>query len=124
MYILNETDQNLQVVLIGAVAANQLQCTVVYHEEIPTERRDIRLFTTLNDTNNTTDVTILAAPTLINYVRVIKGITIYNKDTASATVVVKLDDNGTETIFIRRTLTTLQTLHYEDGVGWQIIATA
>ena len=51
-------------------------------------------------------------------VKDINFISIYNTDTASVTVTVCVDDNGTNRLLIKATLGTLESLYYEDGRGW------
>jgi hypothetical protein len=113
---------SLQIVLAGAVAANQLEVHVDYVDWNPqgvkTPPAPYRVAT-----NNTTDVVILAAP-VANPVREPIEVNVYNKDTASATVIIKTDDGTTEFIIERRTLTTLQTLNWKTNTTWTVIATS
>ena len=105
----------LEAVLAGAVSANQPEVVVDYMdynpEGMPTKPATFRVAL-----NSSTDVTILAAPS-VGFVREPMRISIYNKDTASVTVTVKTDD-GTERILIKATLLTLETLNWEKGLGW------
>jgi hypothetical protein len=64
--------------------------------------------------NSTTPVTICPAPPS-GTTRYVETINIYNKDTASVTVQVNIDDGGTDFILLKKTLATLETLTYEDG---------
>jgi hypothetical protein len=64
-------------------------------------------------TNSTTDVTVVSSPGASEQ-KLIRNITVYNADTVSATVILKLDDGGTERILVRATLATLETLNYTD----------
>ena len=121
MIVLDTTTRKLQAVLGGAVAANQPQATVVYYEKTPKQVDTTKMFTKATNLNSTTDVDILAAPGEINNIRYIKNLTVYNLDTASVSVIIKMDDGGTETILVRQTLLTLESLHYEDGAGWQVL---
>ena len=121
MIILDLTTRKLEIVLAGAVTANQLQITVTYFDQTPKQSDLTKIFTAVSASNSTTDATILAAPPEINVIRNVKTITVYNKDTASATPTIKIDDSGTETILVKQVLLTTETLHYEDGSGWQII---
>lgn len=115
--ILDSTLLNLQAVLVGAVSANQPECHVDYiqwnSEGVPTKPRTFR--TALN---STTDVNILAAPATATFILEPIAVSIYNKDTASVTVIVKTDDATTERIIVKATLLTLETLCYEKGRGW------
>ena len=116
MIRLNATTKVLQVVLGGAVSANQPQLVASWVDQ--NQQNDLTQgWQTETVANSTTDVTLVAAPPQ-NFVRNIDSVFIYNADTASATAIVKIDDGGTERILVRRTLLTLQTLAYEHGVGW------
>lgn len=53
--------------------------------------------------NGSTDVTVVPAPTGSNR-RVIKGITIFNGDTAAVTVLIKYDNNATQRTLVKVTL--------------------
>lgn len=118
MIVLSQTTDNLQVVLDGAITTNQLECMVSWRDRTSTTFTADRTVTT---TNNTTDVTIAAAPAASTQ-RVIDFISIYNKDTVNAVVTVKLDDNGTEYILCKVTLATTERLQYQEGVGFQVFA--
>jgi microcystin-dependent protein len=105
-----------QVVLAGAVAANQPEAHVEYRDWNPQgETTKPALFRTA--ANSTTDVTILAAPNQ-GFIREVLRCSIYNKDTASVTVTVKTDDGTTERIICKAVLLTLETLNFEMGRGW------
>jgi hypothetical protein len=53
--------------------------------------------------NGSSDVTVVPAPTGLNR-RVIKGITIFNGDTAAVTVLIKYDNNATQRTLVKVTL--------------------
>lgn len=117
MIVLTATTDKIQAVLGGAVTANQLQCFSSW--------RDITTSTytpgrTLVNTNNTTDVDIVGAPGSSTQ-RVVDHISIYNPDTAAATVTVKFDANGTEYILEKVQLQTLEKLEYTNDGGWRVI---
>jgi len=118
MIVLSQTTDNLQVVLGGAITTNQLECMVSWRDRTSTTFTADRTVTT---TNNTTDVTIAAAPAASTQ-RVIDFISIYNKDIVNAVVTVKLDANGTEYILCKVTLATTERLQYQEGVGFQVFA--
>ena len=118
MIILSETTDNLQVVLGGSITTNQLQCFTSWRDR--TSSTFVAGRTVIN-TNNTTDVTIAAAPGASTQ-RVVDFITIYNRDTVNATVTIKLDANGTEYILFRVTLATGEFIQYQEGVGFNVIA--
>lgn len=119
MIILTEATDNLQIVLGGSVAANQLNCVSSWRDITASAYTPGR---TLVNTNNTTDVNIVPAPSSAQ--RVVDFISIYNADTANATVTIKHDANGTEYILCKIVLGTLERLEYIDGQGFKIFTSA
>jgi len=118
MIVLSQTTDNLQVVLGGAITTNQLECMTSWRDRTSTTFEANR---TVIATNNTTDVTIAAAPAASTQ-RIIDFVSIYNKDTVNAVVTVKLDANGTAYILCKVTLATTERLQYQEGVGFQVFA--
>lgn len=116
MLVLTATTDHLQVVLAGAITTNQLQCFCCWRDITTTAYTPGR---TQSVTNNTTDVDLVAPPASSTQ-RVIDRVNIYNADTVAATVTVKIDLNATESILIKPTLQSGETLIYEDGLGWSI----
>lgn len=117
-----DTTLKMEAVLAGAVAANQLDVHVSYVDWNKSGvKTNPAMFRAVS--NDTTDVTILAAPVL-NPIREVLRVSVYNKDTASATVTVKTDDGTTERIVTKVTLATLETLNFEKGKGWYSISAA
>ena len=122
MIYLDSTTRVLQAVLAGAVTANQLEVTTFFFDYLPQSTTTLRRGATkVTATNSTTDVTIVAAPAVNGIIRNIHTIFIQNKDTASATVTVKLDDSGTETLFVKQALAVGESLVYEDQNGWSVL---
>jgi len=117
--LINTTD-NLQVVLAGAVTANQLQCSVFWVDVTETTYIPGR---SLAVTNSTTDVNIVAAPAASTQ-RLIDYIAIYNADTVNATVTVKIDASGTEYILFRGIIATGEVLQYNDKDGFKVMTIA
>lgn len=108
-----DTATRLEIVLSGAVAADQPEVHVWYvdynkenHTVLPAMYRTA--------TNNTTDVIILPAP-INNPRRRIVSISVYNKDSAAVTVTIKTDDGTTERIILKKQLQTTETLFYYDN---------
>jgi len=119
MLILTETTDNLQVVLDGNVTANQLQCFASYRDITTTAYTPGRIGV---NTNNTTDVNLVPAPASSTQ-RVIDFISVFNADTVSATVTIKLDANGTESIIWKGILQTGEKLQYTDDRGFSVLDT-
>ena len=105
LFVLDSTTKTLKVNLTAAPAAANPEFTVAYADSNGT------IFTegsTDGVLNGTTDVTLVSAPPS-GYRRIIKSMSIYNKDTASVTVNLKYDNNGTQRIAQRIPLATTET---------------
>lgn len=118
MIILSETTDNLQIVLGGSITTNQLECYTSWRDRTSTTFVAGR---TVVNTNNTTDVTIAAAPAASTQ-RVIDYISVYNDDTVNATVTIKIDANGTEYILFKVSLAPTEKIEYHEGQGFKVIA--
>lgn len=114
------TGTKLEAVLAGAVAANQPQVTVDYIDWATTGEptNPIQFRSILNSAS---DVTILAAPTNAVAREPIR-VSIFNNDTATVTVTVKTDDGTTERSDRQAALATKETLAFEKGRGWYVMA--
>lgn len=119
MIILSETTDNVQVVLGGSVATNQLQCVTSWRDRTTTTFTPGR---TLSVTNDTTDVNIVPAPAASTQ-RIIDFISVYNSDTDDMTVTIKIDANGTEYIIWRDVLSPGDTVRYIEGAGFNVFRT-
>src|SRR3990167_756330 len=120
MLILDATTKSIEIDLNGAVATNELDVTTHYTDITTTAYTPGNTRTV---TNGTTAVTIVAAPAASTQ-RHIETISVYNKDTASATVTIQENDNSTLGIIRKHTLLTLEHLEYEAGKGWQVFTAA
>jgi len=65
--------------------------------------------------NGATDVEMVAAPSA-SVQRMVNYITVYNKDTAAATVTVKLVDGGVDRIIVKQVLAADDTLEMTDTI--------
>lgn len=119
MLILTETTDNLQIVLGGSVAANQLQCMSSWRDITTTGFTPGR---TVVNSNNTTDVNIVPAPNSSTQ-RVVDFLSIYNADTADAAVTIKLDANGTEYIIWKDVLNPGDVVRFIEGAGFNVYRT-
>lgn len=121
---LDSTTLKLEAVLGGSVSTTQPVFHVFYYD-IPSQTKngneEYRGATNRGALNNTTDVTLCAAPGQVGTTRVITQVNLHNADTASVTVTIKTDDGTTERTLIKITLTTLQTLTYSRKTGWVVI---
>ena len=118
MIVVDISGKTLEVVLGGAVAATQLPFVVNYTNTSREGRKSIG--SQHGTTNNTTAVAILGAPASGGR-REAESISVYNVDTASATVTIRINDNGTTRIIAKVTLTTLDHLMYTAAAGWFVI---
>lgn len=114
MIRLDTTTRTLQALLSGSVTTNQLNTTTSYSDATSGSFTGA---TTVINTNNTTAVTLAAAPTA-SVVRTIDSVNIFNADTVSQTVTIRYNDNGTFYPIVRSTLLTGETLGYTHGFGW------
>lgn len=112
---LTTTNDKLQIVLSGAVTTNQLQCVTSYKIFTTSATTDGKLAV---NTNNTTDVDLAGAPSS-GEVYDIQNINIFNNDTVSATVTIKLDVSGTETILYKGVVGVNDVISWSGEGGWQ-----
>lgn len=118
MIVLDTTTDNLQAVLGGSVTTNQLRCYAAWRDITTTGYTPGR---TVTNTNNTTDVNVVPGPGASTQ-RVADYVSIYNSDTVSQVVTLKLDANGTEYTMWSGTLATGERLEYVDGSGFRVMA--
>jgi len=116
MLILTTVNDNLQVVLSGAVTTRQLNCLSSWRDITTTTFTPGR---TPVNTNNTTDVNIVTAPAASTQ-RVVDFLSIYNADTVTQTITVKLDVSGTEYVLWKGNVASGNTLMYVDGNGFSV----
>ena len=117
MLILDSTLKSIELILSGAVTANQLPFVASYIDVT-----SITYVPNSNDgiSNNAIAVTIIAAPAASTQ-RQVKLITIHNADTVSATITLRLNNNGTFRTICKVVLSTLSQLIYTDGEGFRVI---
>lgn len=117
MLILANTTDAIEVALGATVTTNQLECVATWRDVTSSAFTPGR---TRINTNNTSDVDVITGPSA-STARVVDYVSIYNNDTVSATVTVKYDENGTESILAKVTLLTGERLEYVDGVGFRTL---
>jgi hypothetical protein len=116
------TTQKLQAVLGGSSSSTGAHINVSWYDE-NIEGVDTKQGAKQTTSNNTTDVDICLAPQQ-SFIRNIEYISVYNADTITATVTIKIDDGGTETILVRAALATLEGLYYDNQSGWYALTSA
>lgn len=112
---LTTTNDKIQIVLGGAITTNQLQCLTTWKVYTTTTTTDGKRAT---DTNSTTDVDLAGAPAS-GETYDIQNINVYNKDTVSATVIIKLDVSGTETILYKGVVGVNDVISWTAEGGWK-----
>jgi hypothetical protein len=117
MLILGTTTDKIQVTLSNVVTTNQLDCVATY-KDITTSAYSGSA-PILVTTNNTTAVDLVPAPAS-NTQRIVDFISIYNNDTANATVTVRINRNNSIGVLFKCTLKTSESLVYSEGAGWNI----
>lgn len=105
MYVLDSTSKTLVVNLTAAILSNNPEFTVSYAD---TTTNNVVEGSNEGALNGTTDVTIVGAPAAGTR-RIVRYITIYNKDTAAITFNLKYNSNGTHRQVARITLLTGET---------------
>ena len=125
MIYLDNTTRKLQAFLAGAAATTNPTVTVMYKDWTPqTDGDGVALissgkpqFTVLA---GATETDICAAPNQ-GYTREISMVNVFNADTTNVTLTICIDDDGTNRIQLKKVLATLETLCYENGVGWFVL---
>ncbi len=118
--ILDTTTRSLEVLLAGSVTANQLQIVASW-TDLATGSATSGATPSL--TNNTTAVTVVAAPSSGTQ-RNVYAVSIFNADTVAATATVRYNDNGTYYKIVTVTIQPGHTLNYTDVNSWQILTSA
>lgn len=112
-------DLTLEAVLGGAVVANQPEFHVDYvlwnKDGLRSKPASYR-----GALNSASDVTLLAAPQ-VGFIAEVMGVSIYNKDSVSATVTVKTTDGSTDRIRVVQALSAGETLVWTPITGWSVI---
>lgn len=111
---LDSSTRTLQAILAGAVSTTNPDVVVSYTDTSNRVENPLGSETQCSSTNGANAVTILDAPDK-NTLREVDSITLHNRDTATVTATIRLDDAGTAKILIRAALLTGETLHYAKG---------
>jgi hypothetical protein len=116
MIVLSSVTDNLQVIL-GEAHSTPPQCFASWRDR--TDTSFIAGRTGIN-TNGANDVNLVAGPS--SGQRIVDFFTIFNGDVVSAVTTVKLDANSTEFILFKCTLAASETLVFQEGVGFHVLA--
>lgn len=120
MLILNSTTDKIQVVLGSTVSTTQLRCFASYRDTTSTTIVPVRNAT---NTNNSTAVDLVGSPASSTQ-RVVDYISIYNTDSANATVTLRFNDNGTTYELLVVALGSAERLEYQEGQGFKVFTNA
>ena len=119
MILLDATTKSLQVILGGAVTTTELPIVAAYADVSQTTFAVSAISETDTATTGGTAVTAVAAPSASTS-RKVALVTVYNADSVSAAVTVRVNNNGTFRILVKATLAVGSTLQYADGAGWSV----
>ena len=120
MIVLDATD-SLKAQLGGAVTTNELPIVASYVDVAAPDTYDPNSAHTL--TTGAAAVTAVAAPAA-GKKRQVKFLSVFNKDTVSATVTLLFDRSATARELVKIVLAVSSTLVYTDGEGFRVINTA
>ena len=123
MIRLDSTTKTIVAKLSGAVTTTQPDYNSSWDDIRALPTRDIIPGSTDGLLNDTSYVTIAAAPAA-SYYRNIKYVSIYNADTVTVQATVYLDNNGTKRALITATLEPGYALIYNDGYSWTVMSDA
>ena len=118
MIVLGLDTTSLEMYLGGAVTTNELDWTVNYVQEYYTVGI-VAETTNTGVSNGTTDVSMVAAP-IPGARRIIRALSVYNKDTAAATVTIQINITTADRVIVKHALAAGETLHYESNQGWYV----
>ena len=120
MIALDATTDSLEVDLTGAVTTNQLPFVAAYVDVSQSTFAMTASAGNDGTTNNTTAVTLVAAPGASTS-RILKYLSIKNSDTVATELWVQLNANATLREIWKGTLAVGDTLVYVDSNGWNVI---
>lgn len=113
MISLNTTSKSLEVVLGGSSVS---PLPVVVSTRI-IQTSDATTEDTITNTNGTTAVTIVTAPS-VNERKLVEFISVYNPNSENVTVTVQVDVSATKYIILVCTLAQGERIEYAEGRGW------
>jgi hypothetical protein len=113
--LLDTTTDTIELVLAANVTTSQLHYYTSFNVVTSTSLTPSKQF---GSSNNTTAVTILSAPSS-NQQHQLRYCSIYNCDSASATVTIRLNNNGTFRNLLVVTLLVGEYVQFTYGKGWQ-----
>lgn len=121
--ILDLNTRKLQAFMSGAAATTNPTVTVNYYDLPNQSKEDNSLYRGAAQYTvlaGTTETDICPAPAQ-GVIRLVNYICIYNADSASVTVTVCVDDDGTNRIQVVMTLATTESAVWTPDSGWQVV---
>lgn len=118
MLRLSTTTDKIQVILGGAITTNQLDCVATY-KDINVTAAYTAGAPSLVATNGSTAVDLVGSPASDTQ-RFIDFISVFNTDTANATVTIRLNRNGTLGTLFKCVLGIGELMTYTEGQGWVV----
>ena len=115
--LITGVNESIQVVLDASPVTNQLPCTASYADQGGLGGDNTVVTTGL------TAVTLVSSPAA-GVARVINGISIGNRDTATRTVTINKVISGTSYQVVKVTLLTGYQIYYENTGGWRVLDTS
>jgi len=115
--LIDGTSDKIQFVLGGAVTTTQLPFTVDYNNYTTSA---VTLNTVNGTSNNTTAVDLVTSPSASQQ-NELRYCSIYNSDTASATVKIQIYDGSSTRIVFQCILAVGDTLQYQLEKGWEVV---
>jgi hypothetical protein len=112
MIALDSTLKSLELVLGGVITTTEPDWTIAYTDIDATTLGVTAVFEGDGQANGSTAVTIAAAPSS-GKTRQILHISVVNRDTVAATVIIQINNNGTVRQLWRGSLDPNETLEYE-----------
>lgn len=122
MICLDATNKTLQAALGASASTTNPQVTVVFFDE-NIEGTDTKHSSKQTDMSHASDVTICDAP-IKDFTRNIEYVSLYNADSQSASVMMKIDISGSDTNILKVILASGESLHYDNKGGWYALTTA
>lgn len=119
MIRLDTYQRKLQALLAGSVTTSQPTAVVSYTDVENANQKKFFVESAVSTLNNTTAVDLIPSPDKA-MVREVDSIHIRNNDTVEATVIVRINDNGTNYELIKATIQSGETLVYTDSEGWKV----
>lgn len=121
MIFLDTVNRSLEFLLVGNIATNALSFVASYVDVDQTSFSMTVAGTNTGASNNTTAVTLVAAPGS-GKTRQLKFLSIRNIDTTVAVVTVRMNDNSTMREIVKFSLDPGDTLLYTDGEGFRVVS--